>query len=1168
MNSGAKMKRKLIALLILTFLFVGNNLYSDVLNTAQNQKLLNVQQNVLPPNVAYQIIKQGKQLSDGSYEPDKIYNIERTSSQNYLPNTLYIKTKYNAGVSKDSKNFNLPGLQTAFAGIKIKIISAPFADKGNDAIQSADPTGVNRIYEITYDGNDDPYDVCAELVNNPEIEYAVPVFIRHPFFTPNDPQFSSQWALTKIGMQAAWTISMGDPNVVIGIVDTGTDWMHEDLNANIWINPGEDGLDKNGNSKRTNGIDDDGDGKIDDWHGWDFVGNISLTDLYQGVLMPDNDPANIQLFHGTHVAGCASAVTNNGKGIASPGFKCKLLPVKCSPDNANVSQSILTGFDGIKYAADIGCKVINCSWGGPVYSPAEQDIINYAYSKGAVVVVAAGNGNGFNIDQGGQYPAAYDHVLCVGATTSADKVAGFSNIGRRVHVYSPGSGIMATLPNNAYGNLDGTSMASPITAGVAALVFSVHPEWTPKQVIHQIRSTSDNVLTSDPNLRSYYYGRLNAANALLYNNGGSQSVPGVEIESYSIDGKPAINDGTVTQVNLKITNFLSTASRLTLNFSPLSSYLTIQNDAISVGTLGSMQSFNAALQVQLNPNNPWYNGTADILVTFTADNYTDYQIIRVPIVISSNNLYTRVNFFSDEQTPLWSDAMATSQTNFWAVGSGGLFGNGSGYLKRTNGGTSVTSFQGDMIYSIFAFDENRVFLGSGPKSGSAKIYSTLNGGSSAWNGVDVSSITGFVNGINFFDTNNGIFLGDPKNNKWGIGFTTNNGQTWTAKNAPAPLTQETGLVGSTYWHGDKGWFGTTLGRVFRTTDRGTTWFAGAINKALNVSSVVFKDDYNGLAVYSESTQSNADRIIAMTTDKGATWTANVFNMSQNGHYPVHLFYPDSSSMIYALCSMGEVLGTSDMGKTWYPVLTEKEALMETGSHIILGENRARLWEIGKTVGYLDFSYMPQFVNRDLALMSGDTLNFDTLDIGSSILSNIMIQNNGNVDINVFSAIFIYASGVDSSEYQLFGIPPSFISPATSKKFRIRFTPDKVGLRTAMFYINTDGSPDQIGVQLIGYGRIPAGVDDGISTANSIINEIRPNPCTIETFVSFKLSGNYFVEMNLYNSLGNKIRTVFNGIADTDGNLVRINTNDLPSGVYYLRLQSGRTFAGKKFVVIK
>ncbi len=1122
-------------------------------------------------SIAYQIRTEGQRLPDGSYTPDKIYNIERVSPEHYLPNMIHVKTRSYYKLGKGEKILGSLSLQTALSELKVINLRAPFAKKAENSIQSADEENISRIYEVYYESNVDPYEACMELMKNPDVEYAVPIFKRYLCLKPNDTRYNQQWGLPKIGLEAAWAFSQGDPNVVIGIVDTGVDWIHEDLNANIYINPGEDGLDGNGQSKRTNNIDDDGNGKIDDWHGWDFVGNITWNEYVQGIFKADNDAINIGNNHGTHVAGDASAVTNNGVGVAGPGFKCKILPIKCSPDNPGVTANILTGYEGIKYAADMGCKVINCSWGGPVSSPVEQEIINYAYNKGVVVVVAAGNDYGFNIDQGGQYPAANENVLCVGSSNQNEKVSGFSNIGRRVNVYSPGSSIMATLPNNSYGSLDGTSMASPITAGVSALVVSAHPTWTPKQIIHQIRSTSDNVLTADPNLRSYYYGRINALNALQFNNGGSQNIPGVEVETYSIEGKSALIDGTITQVNLKVTNFLSPANRLNLKITSLSSFLTIENDQITIGTLGNLESTNKALQVQLQPNNPWYNGTADLLLTFQADNYTDYQIIRLPININSNNQYTRVNYFSDEQRPYWSDAMATSETNVWAIG--GLYGNVGGYLKRTNSGTTIITlnFQADTVYTVFAFDERRVYLGSGNDKGQAKIFSTQyeNGGQTSWDAMDVSTITSFVNGIHFFDNNNGIFLGDPKNNKFGIGVTSNGGQNWTQINAPpVPLSQETGLVGSIYWHGDNCWFGTTKGRVFRTTNRGISWSSGAINKALNIYSLAFKDDYNGIAVYSESTQPDADRLIASTTDRGATWIGNKYNMTQNGHLPVHAFYPDSSSMIYILCSMGEVQGTSNQGTSWYPVLSEKEARMYVGSHVSIGQNRARLWEIGKTVGFLDFGYIPMNANRDLELTSGNTLNFDTVKIGSSKIQNVEIKNNGNVDVNIFSVFFNYPAGVDSSEFTFFGTPPSYISPDALKKIKIRFIPSKIGLRTAGLYIKSDGSPDEFSIVLTGFAKdtTNTAVDDFNYKNNFLIESINPNPASVQAFLGFTLPNDGNIQISVFNSLGIETKKIFNGIATSGENVIPINVEDFSSGVYYIRMKFGERTINRKFVV--
>ncbi|MGA2298900.1 MAG: S8 family serine peptidase, partial [FCB group bacterium] len=430
------------------FLVVFLSIYSLILLIENNDVFSQTKDvlQVVQKNYSYQIVQRGEKLSDGTYKPSKVYKMEKLAPEHYLPNAFYIKTKKSLTIASDKKSVSSFSLQTVLQDINVTSIKAPFADNSKvNKLQATDKIGVDRIYEIYYKSDSDPYEVCKGLMANSEIEYAVPIFIRYPCdVIPNDPRLSNQWAVVRMLMPQAWAISEGDTNVVIAIVDSGTDWTHDDLNANIWTNPGETGKDAKGNDKRTNGIDDDGDGKVDDWHGWDFVGNRDYNQLNSGDYVEDNNPTNLTLIHGTHVSGCASAVTNNGIGIAGIGFKCKLLPVKCASDMYSWA-GIYRGFDGIKYAADMGAAIINCSWGGAGSSPAEQDIINYAVSKGSLVVVAAGNNYGQNIDDGGFYPAGYDNVLCVGATNSNDQVADFSNIGSRVTVYSPGQDIDATI---------------------------------------------------------------------------------------------------------------------------------------------------------------------------------------------------------------------------------------------------------------------------------------------------------------------------------------------------------------------------------------------------------------------------------------------------------------------------------------------------------------------------------------------------------------------------------------------------------------------------------------------------------------------------------------------------------------------------------------------------
>src|SRR5579883_550134 len=184
---------------------------------------------------------------------------------------------------------------------------------------------VARILFIHYSSGAPPSEVAAALSRNPFVEYAEPQYIRKTLFTPppNDSLFPQQWNLAKIQAPLAWTIEQGDTNVIIAIVDNGVDTSHPDLQANIWHNPGEEGLDAQGRDKRTNGIDDDGDGYVDDWQGWDFAGAT------QGAPQ-DNDPTGVQNIyaHGIHVAGIAAAVTNNHIGVAGIAPNCRLMLVK------------------------------------------------------------------------------------------------------------------------------------------------------------------------------------------------------------------------------------------------------------------------------------------------------------------------------------------------------------------------------------------------------------------------------------------------------------------------------------------------------------------------------------------------------------------------------------------------------------------------------------------------------------------------------------------------------------------------------------------------------------------------------------------------------------------------------------------------------------------------
>jgi subtilisin family serine protease len=324
--------------------------------------------------------------------------------------------------------------------------------------------------------------------------------------TPDDPLFAQDWGLHNTGQviqtvtgtadadidaPEAWDQTTGSSNVVVAVVDTGVDYSHQDLAANIWTNPGE-----TGGGKESNGVDDDGNGYVDDWHGWNFGLNT-------------NDPMDA-VGHGTHVAGTIGAAGNNGTGVAGVNWNVQIMPLRVADAGGNLSDAAVAA--AFAYAGRMGAQVVNASLGGAYTSTAEL-----AAMKGApntLFVVSAGNSN-LNIKSSAISPCTLPaaNILCVGATGLTDTRASFSNYApTQVDIAAPGVNILSTLPGDQFGFYSGTSMASPHVAGVAALVFAAYPSRSVAAVIAAILNGADRKsgLTT-----SFASGRrLNAAGAL------------------------------------------------------------------------------------------------------------------------------------------------------------------------------------------------------------------------------------------------------------------------------------------------------------------------------------------------------------------------------------------------------------------------------------------------------------------------------------------------------------------------------------------------------------------------------------------------------------------------------------------------------------------------------
>lgn len=309
----------------------------------------------------------------------------------------------------------------------------------------------------------------------------------HYFYEPNDPSFSEdqQWNLFKISAPQAWEIDRGWQGIKIGIVDDGVDVNHPDLTENIY---------RNINEIPNNTIDDDNNGYVDDYIGFDASNNT-------GNPLPPNS----NFYHGTHVAGIAAAKTNNYTGIASIGFLCNIIAVKASNSTTSVSH----GPEGVAYAVEAGAKIINLSWGSIDEDFTLKTIIDSArINKGVIFVAAAGNFNDSTL----VYPAANYGVISVAATNQDDLKLGTSTYGSWIDLAAPGASILSTLPFNTYGQRSGTSESAPLVAGVCGLLISANQYMTYEEVRTCLINSVDQLPPSESgyNLR----GRLNARAAL------------------------------------------------------------------------------------------------------------------------------------------------------------------------------------------------------------------------------------------------------------------------------------------------------------------------------------------------------------------------------------------------------------------------------------------------------------------------------------------------------------------------------------------------------------------------------------------------------------------------------------------------------------------------------
>ena len=519
---------------------------------------------------------------------------------------------------------------------------------------------ISTIYEFSCTSEHEAQEFIQNLSKLPETEYCHIKHYPELLYSPNDPGMGAQYYLTNIKAFQAWDIFKGDSSITIGIVDTGIELAHDDLWENLAYNLADP----------IDGLDNDGDGYLDNFHGWDLGNNDNSPEWSENLIGADA--------HGVFVTGMAAPKTNNATGIAGVAYKTRFLPIKITD-----STGILTkAYEGIVYAADHGCKIINCSWGSTTPDDFGRDIVRYAtYNRHCLVIAAAGNKGNTTNDV--YYPAAYDEVMCVAATNQWDIKWNKSCYGPHVSVFAPGENVYSTYSNNSYTVGWGTSYASPLAAGVAALCWGYRgQQLNPFQVRAILEQTCDNIDTVNGNenfANQLGKGRINSYRALT--DTINKAIRFIDYHFYTH------ND--TTYLTGTFLNLFHPTQNLHALLTTNNPYINIEQNSILVGTIDSMATYVNASQpfiITYSANAPW-NIETSFFIEYVDVDYTDKQFIKATI----NPSYTDIN----------NDAITLSVCSNGRIGYNNTYpSQGSGILFRST--TSLISEMG-----LFILDKNK-----------------------------------------------------------------------------------------------------------------------------------------------------------------------------------------------------------------------------------------------------------------------------------------------------------------------------------------------------------------------------------------------------------------------------------------------------------------------------